>query len=146
MNNKVTFSVFCILCWNLFFSQDCKQFQEGIFKIDVGYGNMSIEKKGNFQLEKSEDFGALYLQKIEPISECEYILKRYKVILLGDLPQPDMNERIKVEIYKVAEISFFYHAQSLGTDLNLDGKFVKVSDKISKEFEEILATEKLEKQ
>ena len=144
MKNLVFLSILLFL--NNIYSQDCKQFQEGIFKIDVGYGNMSIEKKGNFQLEKSEDFGALYLQKIEPISECEYILKRYKVILLGDLPQPDMNERIKVEIYKVAEISFFYHAQSLGTDLNLDGKFVKVSDKISKEFEEILATEKLEKQ
>ena len=112
MNNKVTFSVFCILCWNLFFSQDCKQFQEGVFKIDIGYGNMSIEKKGVFQLEKSQDFGALYLQKIEYISECEYILKRYKIILAGDLPKPNMTEMIKVQIYKVEDNNFYFHSPS----------------------------------
>lgn len=139
MKNLIFLAV--ILFLNNIYSQDCKQFQEGVFKIEVGYGNMSIERKGNFQLEKSEDFGALYLQKIEHISGCEYVLKRYKVILLGNLPQPDMDERIKVEIYKVEENNFFYYAQSLGVDLKLDGKFVKMSNKISKEFEEILAKE-----
>ncbi len=126
--------------------QNCKQFQEGVFKIDVGYGNMSIERKCNFQLEKTEDFGALYLQKIEPVSECEFILKRYKVISVGNLPIPDMTEIIKVQIYKVEGDTFFYHVKSLSSGLILDGKFVKVSDKISKEFEEIIAKEKLEKQ
>lgn len=130
-----------ILFLNSAYSQDCKEFQEGIFKIDVEYGNMSIERKGHFQLEKSEDFGALYLQKIESISECEYNLKRYKVLLLGDLPQPELAEIINVKIYKVEGNIFFYHLKSLTTGLVLDGKFVKVSDKISSEFNEILSKE-----
>jgi hypothetical protein len=142
MNQKNSFSIFCFLCWNLFFSQNCKQFQEGVFKIDIGFGNMSIERKGNFQLERSIDFGSVYLHKIEVISECEYILKRYRVILAGDLPKPNMIEMIKVQIYKVVDNNFFFHSQMLGTEQTLDGKFVKTSEVISKEFEEIIATEK----
>ena len=127
---------------NFLYSQDCSQFQEGVFNIDIGFGNFSMERKRNFQLEKSKDFGTVYLQKIEPISECEYILKRYKILFFGDLPMPKMSEIIKIKIYKIEGNNFFFHSEMLGTKQSLDGKFVKVSDEISQEFKEILEKEK----
>jgi hypothetical protein len=103
---------------------------------------MFIERKGNLQLEVSKDFGAVYLQKVEPISECEYILKRYKVILLGDLPQPNMDEIMNIQIYNVEGNTLYYHVQIAGSEIKLEGKFVKISNEISKEFKEIIAAEK----
>ena len=139
--NKICLLVTCFCSWNFVFSQNCNQFGEGTFKIDIGFGNMFIERKENFQLERCESLGLVYLQKIEPISECEYIVKRYKVLKRGKLPQPNMCEMLKVQIYKVEKDFLFFHSQIIGSSKNLDGKFLKISDVISKEFEEIIKNE-----
>lgn len=130
-----------LLLTNLIFSQECDDFLEGVFRLDIGSGNMTVERKGIFQLEKSQDFGTVYLQKIEPISKCEYLLKRYKVIIIGGLPMPNMTEIIKVVIYKTEKNIFFYHAKMIGTNQIMDGKFIKVSANISSEFKEIIDKE-----
>lgn len=137
---KNIFIIVCVFYMNLIYCQDCNKFAEGIFKND-GIGNITVERKDNYQLEKSEDFKTIYLQKIEPISECEYILKRYKVISEGILPFPNMEEIVKVQIYKVEDKKFFYHAKLIGTELSKDGMFIKISEKIDKEFSDILLKE-----
>jgi hypothetical protein len=139
--NRIYLLVTCFCSYNFVFSQNCNQFGEGTFKIDIGFGNMTIERKDNFQLERSESLGILYLQKIEPISECEYIVKRYKVLKKGKLPEPNMSESLKVQIYKVENEIVFFHSQLIGLSMNLDGKFFKISNSISKEFEEIIKNE-----
>ncbi|MEZ0007095.1 hypothetical protein ABH942_002473 [Flavobacterium sp. 28YEA47A] len=124
------------------YSQDCKDFKEGIFENDTEYGQFIMERKGNFQLEKSTKYGIIYLNKIEKINDCEYIIKRYKVISNGILPKPNMEDTIKTTIYRVKYKTFYYRFNSIGTNIPIEGKFIKISDSISNEFKIILAGEK----
>lgn len=136
-----------ILILSLFFSavtlhsQDCKDFKEGIFQNDTEYGQFIMERKDNFQLEKSTEYGIIYLNKIEKISDCEYVIKRYKVINNGVLPKPNMDDTITTNIYKVENKTFYYRFYLIGTNIPLEGKFIKISDSISDEFKNILAKE-----
>ncbi|MCY1495985.1 hypothetical protein D3C87_143170 [compost metagenome] len=58
-----------LLILSLFFSavtlhsQVCKDFKEGIFQNDTEYRQFIMERKDNFQLEKSTEYGIIYLNK-----------------------------------------------------------------------------------
>ncbi|WP_396187171.1 hypothetical protein [Flavobacterium sp.] len=127
---------------NIIFAQNCKEFQIGIYTNENPFGKMIIEREGDFQLEKTVDNSTIYLQKIEKISECEYRLKRYKVISLGRLPEPNMKELVSVKITNVNGDNFEYKAQLVGTELTIKGNFIKISQDISDEFKKIIENER----
>lgn len=130
---------FPIMCYSQI---DCANLSSGTFEISNAFGTIVVEKSNNFQLESSKDFKLIYLEKIDQISDCEYLLKKYKIIDTGGLPTPNMNDIVKIKIYKVEGNSFFYHSQLVGNEFIMDGVLVKTSDYISNEFKEILAQEK----
>lgn len=138
---KVFFCLLSSIFINLVFGQDCAKFQTGIFENESNFGKSIIERRGSYQLERTVDYETAYLQRIEKKSDCEYILTRYKVISLGNLPEPNMSEKIKVKIQKVEENNFFYTAQLVGTSFTINGSFIKVADEISDDFKKILAAE-----
>lgn len=61
---------------NLIYAQNCVGFKEGTYISENAFGSMIIERKDNFQLERTKDNSTIYLQKIEKISDCDYVLKR----------------------------------------------------------------------
>jgi hypothetical protein len=122
-------------------SQNCISFQEGTFQNITEFGQFIMERKGVFQLEKSMEYGIIYLNKVEKINDCEYVLKRYKVINNGILPEPNMTDTIKTNIYKVEDKIFYYRFYLTGINIPIEGKFIKISDSISDEFKIILAKE-----
>jgi hypothetical protein len=134
-----------VLLFNFFgYSQvNCEKFQEGVFQYNTPYGNFLIERHNNFQLEKCPEYNIVYLHKIEKNSDnnCDYILRRYKIIDLGILPKPDMNEAINTTIYKIEDNVFFFYSSLIGTDFKIYGEFKKISDEISDEFKKMLIEE-----
>lgn len=127
---------------NLIYAQNCVGFKEGTYISENAFGSMIIERKDNFQLERTKDNSTIYLQKIEKISDCDYVLKRYKIILIGNLPEPNMEEQIRVKIINSGENNFEYNAKLIGTELSINGTFVKTSDEVSDEFKRIIYHDK----
>jgi hypothetical protein len=123
------------------YSQKCEDFNEGVFDGDFMGMKYVVERQGNLQLESMAEFEAVYLHKIEKISECENLVKRYKVIKQGKLSKPNMEESIKVTFYKIEDGKLFYKANLVGTDMTLEGYFIKKSKEISENFKRILANE-----
>lgn len=138
---KIVLIIVFILSKNIY-SQECTDFKEGIFKSNSEYGVVIIERKGNLQLERALNFDAVYLQKIEVINECEYLVSRYKIISSGKLPEPDINNKAKVKITNIEGNIFYIKAELLGTSLVFNDKYTKVSNEISDEFKKILSNEK----
>ena len=123
------------------FSQNCKEFDEGIFEGNAAGNKYTIERHENFQLERMDSFGVLYLYKIEKISECEYFIKLDKVLSIGDLPAPNVDQVIKVKITIAENEKFYYEANLVGTEISLKGNYVKKSAFISDDFKKILENE-----
>lgn len=126
------------------YSQECISFKRGVFENDSEYGKIVIERKNNFQLERALKFGTIYLQKIETINDCEYIIKRYKVIKQGKLPVPNMDEQVKVKVTELNNNLFSLHSTLIGTQFVIENEYSKLSDDISEEFKKILLDETLE--
>ena len=140
MKNFFNFTLF-LLFTNILYSQKCDDLNEGVFEGHFGGFKFDMEKHGNFQLERMAEFGVIYLNKTEKISECENLLKRYKVVEKGQLPEPDRHEVMKVVVYKIEDGKLFYKINFVGTDVTLDGYFIKKSNKISEDFKKILEKE-----
>lgn len=139
---NIVLIVALILSKNIY-CQKCTDFKEGIFKSESEYGAVIIERKDNFQLERSLNFDAIYLGKIQYINECEYIVSAYKIISLGKLPELNMNDKARIEITNIEGNVFYIKAELLGTSLVFKDKYTKVSDEISDEFKKILLNEKV---
>lgn len=140
---KIIIFLSLFLSMKFTYSQECNDFKVGIFKSNSEYGTVIIERKGIFQLERALNFAAVYLQKIEVINECEYIVSRYKIISLGKLPEPDMNDKARVEITNIEDNVFYIKAELLETPLVINDKYTKVSNEISDEFKKILLNEEV---
>ena len=139
---KIALILFLTISKVNLYSQDCKDFKEGMFQNVTEYGQFIMERKDNFQLEKSAEYGIIYLNKIDKINNCDYIVKRYKIIDNGILPEPNMKDIIKTNIYKIEGKIFYYRFNLIGTNIPIEGKFIKISDSISDEFKAILTKEK----
>ena len=105
------------------------------------FGTFKIERKDNWQLEKSSEYGILYLHRIELRNECEYILHRYKVLDSGTLPKPDMSEKTITKIIRIKDDSFYFESRILDKNMVLKGKLVKTNDEISDEFIQLIENE-----
>lgn len=123
-------------------SQTCKGLQEGVFQNHTEFGQFIMERKGDFQLEKSIEYGIVYLNKIEKINDCEYFVRRYKIIKEGILPAPNMNDSVKVDIYNAENNTYYYSFKLIGTEISIKGKFIKISDDISDDFKDLILNEK----
>ena len=130
-----------LLSQSISYAQKCEDLNEGIFEGDFMGTKFEVEKHGNFQLESFAEFDVVSLNKVEKISECENLVKRYKVIQLGSFPKPDMEESMKVTIYKIEDGKLFYRAALVGTELEIEGYFIKKSNEISEKFKKILEKE-----
>lgn len=131
-----------LLLINASYTQNCEGFKTGTYISENTFGSMIIERKDDFQLERTKDNSTVYFQKTEKISGCEYIVKRYKIIQLGNLPMPDMKEKVKVKIINVEGDNFQYNAELIDTELSIDGVLVKISDDVSDEFKKLIYQEK----
>lgn len=134
------FTLFLLFTQSLY-SQKCTDFNEGTFDAYFDGFKYEVEKHGNFQFEKMVEFGVVYLYKTEKISECVNLLKRYKTLEVGQLGQPNMKDVIEVTINKIEDGKLFYNAHLVGTEIILDGYFIKKSDEISDDFKKILEKE-----
>lgn len=122
------------------YSQQCSEFEEGIFDGDYMGIKYVVEKHGNFQLEYVPEMGIKYLHKFEKTSECEYVVKRYKIIEKGNFPEPNMKDVMKVTS-KVENGKIYYKANLVGTEIVLEGFYIKRSNEISEYFKNMLAKE-----
>lgn len=122
--------------------QNCEGFKEGIFELKGDFGTLIIERKDGWQLERSVEYGLIYLNKIEPLNDCKYKLYRYKILKSGLIPKPDMTTlALTTEIVNISEHKYFFISSLEGTDMVMKNHFTKTSGEISKEFEEIIANE-----
>ena len=138
--SKITILVMFFFIKNLF-CQNCSGINEGIFISSSDYGELIIEKKGNLQLERALSLDAIFLHKIEYINECEYIVKRYKIISLGKISEEDLFEKVKVTVLNVIDKTFNIKSELLGTQFFIESKFKKTSNEISEEFKRLLLNE-----
>ncbi|WP_254519244.1 hypothetical protein [Aquimarina sp. Aq78] len=69
-------------------AQNCKGFMHGTFEMKYQYGEVMVERSGNWQLEKTEEYQTVSLSKIEKINDCKYLLTLYKQLKLGKLANP----------------------------------------------------------
>jgi hypothetical protein len=123
------------------YAQKCDDFNQGVFDGDLMGIKYVVERYDKFQLEKMAQFEVVYLHTVEKITECENVVKRYKVIQQGKFPKPNMTEAIKVTFYKIEGEKLFYKANIIGTEITLEGYFIKISDEISDDFKKILEKE-----
>jgi hypothetical protein len=123
-------------------AQNCINFNEGTFEQKGDFGTIRMERKGEWQLEKSVEYGIVYLNKIEKISECEFITRHFKIIEKGVLPKPDVRVFATTDIVEVIGNEFIFKSTFSGTETTMEGKYVKVSDDISKEFKSLIDNEK----
>lgn len=122
-------------------AQECTSFNEGVFEQKGGFGTITMERKGDWQMEKSIEYGIVYLNKIEKISDCKFITRHYKIIKEGVLPKPDMTVFAITDIIEVIGNDFLFKSTFSGTETTMEGKYVKISDDISEEFKSLIATE-----
>lgn len=123
-------------------AQDCKEFEEGIFESKNTFGTIIIERKGDWQLERSVEYGAVYLNKTKAISECKYEIRYYKVINRGVLPSPDVSVYAITEIVDIIDNKFYLKSIFSNTKSSMEDKYTKVSDEISDDFKKLIANEK----
>ena len=138
------FSILSTFFWIIFSHSDtnnCSGLQQGQFDMVTDFGTFKIERKDNWQLEKSSEYGILYLHRIELRNECEYILHRYKVLDSGTLPKPDMSEKTITKIIRIKDDSFYFESRILDKNMVLKGKLVKTNDEISDEFIQLIENE-----
>lgn len=132
--------IFCL--FNLpAIAQDCKSFEQGTFELKGDFGTLIIERKGNWQLEKSIEYKMVYLNSIESVDNCKFIIRYHKVIIKGIVPEPDMSTSTMVEILKTEGEFFYFKGTLIGTEMHMEGYYKKLSDEISDEFKEIIAKE-----
>lgn len=136
MNYFIVFFLALSSCSNT--SNSCKGMDEGQFNMITDVGTFKIERKGGWQLESSEDYGIVYLNKTEYTEDCKYVVTRYKVIETGIIPTPDMTTRGLVEIKNIEENKYYFESSVIGTDQSLSGVMVKTSKSISEKFNQII--------
>lgn len=125
-------------------AQVCNGWKEGVFKSKSYLGTIFKEIKGEWQIEKSIEFETIYLNKIEYISDCEYIVRYYKVLNKGKIPKPDMNVFALVEVAKNMDSIYQFKVNINNRNTSVfEVEFIKISDSISNEFSEIIKDEEL---
>ncbi|PHK30104.1 hypothetical protein VF13_39785 [Nostoc linckia z16] len=132
-----------LLLFNLIFfsstyAQDCKGLSTGTFKIETTFTTFTIERKNGYQLESNNEFGVVYLQRIEPISDCEYNLIRFEVIEFGQLPKPDMHQIMNTKVTNVVDSNYYFISHLISSSINYEGVLEKIDDNVSEKFEQIL--------
>jgi len=133
-------TILLLLLNSCYFNNLCESsIRDGQFEMITDYGTFKIERKGNWQIESSEEFQILYLNKIHYLDDCSYEVLRHKVLNSGILPAPDMKSRGLVEITKIEGNKFYFSSKIINTNVKLDGIMVKTSDNVSNEFNEIIA-------
>lgn len=138
---RVYFLLIFLIFSSSLYCQNCSTFTNGIYKIEIFDMIFIVEKYGNYQLERNADVG-IHLHKIKRDGDsCSYIVNRYKVIDIGTSPEPNMNDELNVEIYKIEDNRFYYKSTLVGTEMTIDAIMVKQSDSISAYFEELLSKE-----
>lgn len=121
-------------------AQDCKDFTQGTFEFQNKFGTSIIERKNGWQLEKSVDYGMIYLLKIEKIDECKYKLHRYEIIKKGIVP-PSNIISVTTEITQIKDDFFYFKTTTESSDMVLEGKLEKKSNEVSEEFKDIITRE-----
>ncbi len=139
---RIVFLVLCVYSIAVK-AQNCRGFEEGTFEMRHKYGTTIVEKSGDWQLEKSEKYGVVYLNKIEKINDCKFILRYYRVIKPGGLPEPDMTKKATTEITNVEGSSFYFKSSMIDTDVSIEGVFIKKSEQVSEEFKKLITKEKV---
>lgn len=122
-------------------AQDCKGFMHGTFEMKYQYGEVMVERSGNWQLEKTKEYQTASLSKIEKINDCKYLLTLYKQLKLGKLPKFDKKQKILTQITYVEGNKYYYESSMVGTDMVLKGVFIKKSNEISNEFKKLIVEE-----
>lgn len=130
-----------IMCINAN-GQNCKDLNQGTFEMTDKYGTIIIERKGNWQLEKSIDYGIIYLNRIEKINGCKYKLHRYKILKSGLLPISDSTSVITTTITEVEGNIFYFESTMAGVDFVMKNRLVKKSNEVSDEFIKLIKMEK----
>lgn len=123
-------------------AQDCKDFEQGTFELKGDFGILIIERKGDWQLERSIEYKMVYLNRIEPIDNCKFIIRYHKIIEKGMVPQSDMSTSTMVEIVKIEGELFYFKGTLIGTEMSMEGYYKKLSNEISDEFKEIIEKER----
>lgn len=135
----------CIILFSFFitinYAQDCKGFEEGVFELKGVFGTIITERKGGWQLEKSVEYEAIYLNRTMEISECKYETRYYKVINQGVLPSPDMSVYATTEIVDVVDNEYYFKSVFSNTERVMEGEYIKISDEVSNEFKELITKE-----
>lgn len=121
-------------------AQDCEDFTQGTFEFQSQFGTSIIERKNGWQLEKSIDYGMVYLLKIEKIDECKYKLHRYKIIKKGIIPPSNITS-VTTEITQIKDDFFYFKTTTESSDMVLEGKLEKKSNEVSEEFKDIITRE-----
>ncbi|WP_438426258.1 hypothetical protein [Aquimarina macrocephali] len=114
---------------------------QGTFEMKYQYGEVMIERFGNWQLEKIEEYGVISLNKIEKINDCKYLLSFYKSLKREKLPEPDKKTKSLTQITYIEGNKYYYESSMVGTDMILKGVFIKKSNEISDEFKKLIAEE-----
>ena len=131
-----------LLLGNTLYSQDCDGLSQGVFEFKVGYEKFMIERLDSLQLEFNDNLGLVYLNKIEKVSECEYNLRRYKIIQNEPLLPISMDDVLNVKVYKVEGNDFYITATLIRTSIIMEGVLTKIGDEVSDRFKTILELEK----
>jgi len=77
---KISF-IYLALTSLIYTSYDCKEFQQGTFKLDDHNGHVSIiVRDANKQIETNDGNGSVVEYKIKWSDDCNYILSDRKVI------------------------------------------------------------------
>lgn len=123
-------------------AQNCVELQRGSFELSTFMGKIIIERSYPFQLEISNELGVIYLNKIEKISDCEYNLRRYKVIKNDAALPTNMNDVLNVKVDSSEGNDFHITSTLAGTEMSIEGRLTKLSNEISEIFKEILKEER----
>ena len=119
-------------------SQNCRSLTEGVFEINTEMGTTIIERFGEWQLEKNIDYDVIYLNKIDKINSCEFIINLYRIINKGTLPDLGSSNAAHIRITEVKKDTFYFKTTLLESGFIFYNKFIKKSDKISSEFKNII--------
>ncbi len=136
INSFLFFQLFFLT--QVYSQNECKDFYNGRFTMNIGASEIIIERSGIWQYESSEEYGIEYLNKIEKIDDCSYYLHRYKVIKEGILPQPDMSEKALVEIIRIEKNDFYFRSKIVNKESSIEGRITKVSSEISEKLKSLI--------
>lgn len=99
---KFSFIYFALSSF-LFASFDCKDFQQGTFKLDDHKGHVSIiTRDATKQIENNNSDGSIIEYKIKWTDDCNYILSDRKVVK-GEykIPPQFVNKNLHCRINKI---------------------------------------------